>query len=125
MNKPIDLRVGLTDISFHSENTAPPSLPEKKAMPFLGEAISSHLDALWKLERGPELVAKVCVVPDEELTLITQPIMHDFATETSQWLRHLPQDIDAKILTNAQQVLDEMVVLNTELDINRKLLVPA
>ncbi|RJG42784.1 hypothetical protein [Motilimonas pumila] len=126
MNKNIDLRVGLTDISYVSgQDEVQPKLPEKAAMPILGEAITSHLDALWQVSVGESLVQKECGLSEKELAEVNQLNFYSIASDSLQWLSHVSQqqDVDPEVVSKAQQVLEELARLEVELSINRKLLV--
>lgn len=126
MNKNIDLRVGLTDISYVSgQDEVQPKLPEKTAMPILGEAISSHLDALWQVSLGESLVQKECGLSEQEFAEVNQLNFFSIASDSLQWLSQISQqqDLDPEVVSKAQQVLEELARLEVELSINRKLLV--
>lgn len=126
MNKNIDFRIGLSEISYLKPgDDVQHTLPEKTALPALGEAISSHFDALWQVNQGQELVAKICSLSEQDLSDLGVLKFYNIASDSLAWLEQSADAlaIDADVLNNAKAVLTELAELETALNISRKLLV--
>lgn len=126
MNKNIDFRVGVSEISYLSPgDDIAHTLPEKTALPALGEAISSHFDALWQVNQGQELVAKTCSLSEQDLADLGSLKFYNIASDSLVWLE---QNADAltlapEVISKAKAVLTELAELEAALNISRKLLV--
>jgi len=124
--KNVDLRVGLTEISYLSELCdVQVKLPEKEALPNLGEAISSHFDALWQVELGEALVEKQCSLSDKELRELANSNFYKIAADSLAWFQEYTSEnpIDPDLLSKVQPILQGLSALELELNINRQLLV--
>ncbi len=124
--KNIDLRIGLTEISHLSElSDVQVKLPEKEALPNLGEAISSHFDALWQVDLGEVLVEKQCSLSDKELRELANSNFYKIAADSLAWFEEYSAEnsIEPDLLCKVKPILQELSSLELELSINRQLLV--
>ena len=101
-----------------------PQLPEKNALPHLGEAINCHLDALFPMFSAQQLVQQACAPTQETCTGFHQMNHFNIALDTLSWLKgqaNCPSDVQQA----AQGVIEELARLDITLKFNRQLMVDA
>lgn len=123
LDKQIDFRIGLNDVSYLERGFVEPKLPEKTAMSFTSEPIASHLDALWKQFSGPTFIVKVCSLSEEDMNLALSAGSYNVATNSLSWFDHHRDRVAPELAARARDVLEELASMEIELQINRKLLV--
>ncbi len=116
--------LGITEISHLPIQNEFVAVQEKSGLEMSGKAILSHQSQLYQHNCGESLVVRECSMSEVELKRLVNINFYRMSTRSLSWLSQLKVKTEnTELIDKALNIIIDFTALESELNINRLLLV--